>query len=126
MSGSIGVPGRTAMLARAPSRRSSRASRTGAAAASAWKVTDSHPISAYTGAQVSGSSIMRCASIGIGDTARMRSTTGGPNVRFGTKWLSMTSTCAMSALLMRLSSPARSAKSAERMLGLMCMPTRPP
>ena len=40
------------------------ASRSGAAAASAWKVTDSQPTSAYCGAQRSGSSIMRCASTG--------------------------------------------------------------
>ncbi|CPU67206.1 Uncharacterised protein [Mycobacteroides abscessus] len=37
---------------------------------------------------------MRWASIGTGDTCARRSNTGSPSVRFGTKWLSMTSTCA--------------------------------
>ncbi len=44
--GSIGVAGRSPMDAREPSRRSSRASRTGASDASTWKVTDSAPASA--------------------------------------------------------------------------------
>src|SRR5690625_5291138 len=49
----------------------------------------------------------------------MRSTTGRPTVRLGTKWLSMTSTCTRAAVEMRASSPVRSAKSALRMLGVM-------
>src|SRR5690606_32744106 len=43
----------------------------------------------------------------------------GPNVRFGTKWLSMTSTWAKSAVAMRARSACMFTKSAERMLGLM-------
>ena len=92
--GSTGVAGLIASPARAPRRRSSRASRTGAPAASAWKVTDAAPASAKPGAQRSGSSIIRWTSTGTGATSTSRSTTGSPMVRFGTKWLSMTSTCA--------------------------------
>ena len=50
------------------------------------------------------SSIIRCTSSGTGLVAWMRSTICGPNVRFGTKWLSMTSTCTKSAAAMRASS----------------------
>jgi hypothetical protein len=46
------------------------------------------------------------------------STTGRPRVRFGTKWLSMTSTCSQSATLATAAaSSASRAKSADRMLG---------
>ena len=56
--------------------------------------------------------------------ASSASTTGSPSVRFGTKWLSITSTCSQSALpATRSHSRARSAKSAERMLGAIWMPT---
>ena len=57
--------------AAAPSRpahpwaRSSRASRTGAVAASTWKVTEPAPASTYAGAQRSGSSIIRWRSSGV-------------------------------------------------------------
>src|SRR6476646_2688482 len=63
---------------------------------------------------------MRCASIGIGLTASSASTTGSPRVKFGTKWLSMTSTCAQSALEMAPSSRSRLAKSADRIDGEIC------
>ena len=45
----------------------------------------------------------------------------GPNVRLGTKWLSITSTCTQSALPIRATSAPRSAKSALRMLGVIWM-----
>src|SRR5436190_2171451 len=54
------------MLARAPWRRISRASRTGAAAASMWNVTLAAPASMYAAAFRSASVIIRCASIGQG------------------------------------------------------------
>src|SRR5450755_3221055 len=44
-------------------------------------------------------------------------TIGSPSVRFGTKWLSMTSTCSQSAPVTAAASSARWAKSADRMLG---------
>lgn len=47
--GSMGVAGLSAIEARAPFARISRARRTGAAAASAWKVTDPAPASTYWG-----------------------------------------------------------------------------
>ena len=124
--GSNGVAGRSATPARAPSRRISRASRTGACAASRWKVTFRAPASAYAGAHRSGCSIMRWVSIGTGLALTSDSTTGSPSVRFGTKWLSMTSTCAQSASAIRASSSARRAKSAVRMLGEICRPTARP
>src|SRR6476620_12255704 len=62
---------------------------------------------------------MRWASNGIGLTSWIRWTTGRPRERFGTKWLSITSTCTASAVLILWSSDWRFAKSAERMLGLM-------
>ncbi len=52
---------------------------------------------------------------------RMDSTTGSPMVRFGTKWLSITSTWTASASGILAISPARFAKSAFRMLGVMRM-----
>ena len=61
-------------------------------------------------------------SIGNGLTRSNASTTGSPSVRLGTKWLSMTSTWAQSALLTDSSSAARLAKSADRMLGEICTP----
>ena len=45
------------------------------------------------------------------------STTGRPRVRFGTKWLSMTSTCSQSAVATAAASSASRAKSADKMLG---------
>src|ERR1700733_5875 len=49
------------------------------------------------------------------------STTGRPRVRFGTKWLSITSTCSQSAVSSTaLASSASRAKSADRMLGEIC------
>ena len=108
--------------ARAPIARSRRASATGSVAASRWKVTDAAPSSAYSGAQRSGSSIMRCTSSGTGLVAWIRSTICGPNVRFGTKWLSITSTWTKSAVAMRASSACMLTKSAARMLGLIRMP----
>ncbi|CAM5359546.1 hypothetical protein SAVIM40S_01401 [Streptomyces avidinii] len=114
---SIGVAGLSAMEARAPLARISRASRTGAAAASAWKVTEPAPASTYCGAQRSGSSIMRWRSSGMSVALLRDSTIGIPRVRFGTKWLSMTSTCSQSAPSTAFASSASRAKSADRMLG---------
>ena len=51
------------------------------------------------------------------------STIVGPKVRLGTKWLSMTSTCTQSALPIRATSSPSRAKSADRMLGVIWMPT---
>ena len=61
--------------------------------------------------------------MGIGLTLSSASTTGSPRVRLGTKWASMTSTCAQSAFAMRPSSASRLAKSADRMLGEICTRT---
>ena len=90
------------MEARAPLARISRASRTGAAAASTWKVTEPAPASTYWGAHRSGSSIIRWQSSGVSVARARDSTTGTPRVRFGTKWLSMTSTWSQSAPFDRL------------------------
>ena len=109
-----------AIPARAPSPRRFRARLRGSRAASMWKVTDAPPASAYIGAQRSGSSIIRWQSSGIGLTFARASTTGRPRVRFGTKWPSITSTWAQSALAIRASSASRLAKSADRMLGEIC------
>ena len=114
-----GVPGFTAKAARAPADRIARAVATGSWAASMWKVTEEPPASAYCGAHRSGSSIIRWQSSGIGLTRLSASTIGSPRVRLGTKWPSMTSTCAQSAVAMRPSSDSRLAKSADRMLGLI-------
>ena len=62
---------------------------------------------------------MRCASNGRSLTLRSASTIGTPMVRFGTKWLSMTSMWTPSADSMRPTSRPMSAKSALRMLGVM-------
>ena len=50
---------------------------------------------------------------------RRASTTGSPRVRFGTKWLSITSTCSPSALGTDSIAACRLAKSAESRLGMM-------
>src|SRR5579872_1168853 len=52
----------------------------------------------------------------------MLSTTGGPSVRFGTKWASMMSTCSMVAppRSTRSISSAKCAKSADRIDGTIC------
>src|ERR1700758_4817689 len=50
-------------------------------------------------------------------TASRLSTTGNPMVRFGTKWLSMTSTCNQSAPSTAAAWSARRAKSAARIDG---------
>src|SRR6478735_626580 len=118
--GAKGVPGLTAKAARAPAARIARAVPTASDTASTWKVTDRAPASAYPGAQRSGSSIIRWQSTGIGDTLTSASTTGSPRVRLGTKWLSMTSTCAQSAFEMAASSRSRLAKSADRIDGEIC------
>ena len=119
----MGVAGFSAMLARAPFARISRASRTGAAAASTWKVTLPAPASTYAAACRSASVIIRCASTGRSLCRASASTMAGPKVRLGTKWLSITSTWTQSAPGMRAISAPRSAKSAVRMLGVIWMPT---
>jgi hypothetical protein len=111
------------MLARAPLDRISRASRTGAAAASTWNVTLSAPASTYASACRSASLIIRCASTGSEVRRASASTMVGPKVRLGTKWLSMTSTCTQSAPVMRSTSSPSAAKSALRMLGVIWMAT---
>src|SRR5580658_6804597 len=71
------------------------------------------------GAYLSGSSIIRCTSNVRRVTLRMEATTGGPIVRFGTKWPSITSRCSMVApprSTCAICSPKR-AKSAARMEG---------
>jgi hypothetical protein len=50
------------------------------------------------------------------------STTGRPSVRFGTKWLSITSTWSQSALETLSASEARLAKSEASMLGEIWIP----
>ena len=111
------------MAARAPRCRSSRASRTGAAAASTWKVTDSAPASAYAGAHRSGSSIIRWMSSNCAVALRSASTTGSPRVRLGTKWLSITSTCSPSELGTDSIAVCRLAKSADSRLGMILVAT---
>src|SRR6188472_874389 len=56
---------------------------------------------------------------------RIDSTTGSPSVRFGTKWLSITSTCIASELGTLSIAVCRFAKSAERMLGMILGATMP-
>src|SRR5215211_7228372 len=56
---------------------------------------------------------------------RMDSTTGSPRVRFGTKWLSMTSTCIASELGTDSMAVCRFAKSADKMLGMILTATDP-
>ncbi len=56
---------------------------------------------------------------------RMASTTGSPSVRFGTKWLSITSTCIASELGTDSIAVCRFAKSADRMLGMILRATMP-
>ncbi len=118
------MAGLSARLARAPALRISRASRTGALAASTWKVTEPQPASTYASALRSASSIIRCASSGMSVERANASTMVGPNVRLGTKWLSITSTCTQSALPILATSAPSAAKSAFRMLGVIWMPTR--
>ena len=119
--GSTGSAGRTAKHALQPMSRSWRARRTGAWVAPIWNEMEAAPSFAYSGAQRSGSSIIRCTSTGRSVTSQMRLTMGSPRVRFGTKWWSITSTCTRSALAMALRSRSRLQKSAERMLGAICM-----
>ena len=82
------------------------------------------PASTYPGAQRSGSSIIRWQSSGWSAAFASDSTIGIPSVRFGTKWLSITSTCSQSALDTAAASSARWAKSAVRMLGAIWIPIR--
>lgn len=82
--GSTGSAGRTAKQALQPISRSWRARRTGAWVAPMWKLTDAAPNLAYSGAQRSGSSIIRCTSTGRSVTSQIRATIGSPKVRFGT------------------------------------------
>src|SRR5262249_50466752 len=66
----------------------------------------------------SGSSIIRWQSTGSVACLSSDWTTGRPRVRFGTKWLSMTSTCSQSAVAATAAaSSARRAKAADNMLG---------
>ena len=60
---------------------------------------------------------MRWQSSGTGLTAWTACITGRPNVRFGTKWASITSKCSQSASATRWASSPRRAKSADRRLG---------
>lgn len=75
------------------------------------------------GASRSASSIIRWASIGIGLRSTICSTMLGPNVRLGTKWLSITSTWTLSAVEILSSSVPMLMKSALRMLGWMYWPS---
>ena len=116
--GSTAVPGLTASPARAPAARIARSVRTGACTASAWIVTFLAPASAYSGAHRSGSSIIKWQSSGSVACLSRAWTTGRPSVKFGTKWLSMTSTCSQSATAATAAaSSASRAKSADKMLG---------
>src|SRR6266540_2593776 len=83
-----------------------------------WNDTLYEPASAYPSAQRCGSSIIRWQSNGRVVALRRLCTTGNPMVRFGTKWLSITSMCSQSAAPSTArASSARWAKSAARMLG---------
>src|SRR6266545_2984450 len=83
-----------------------------------WNDTLYEPASAYPSAQRCGSSIIRWQSNGRVVALRRLCTTGNPMVRFGTKWLSITSMCSQSAAPSTArASSARWARSAARMLG---------
>ena len=112
-----GVAGLSEMPALAPASWMPMTTRCACVAASQWKVTMSAPARAYSSAVSSGLVIMRCTSAGRPELAFTALTTLGPNVRLGTKWPSMTSTCTKSALEMASRSRARLAMSAERMDG---------
>src|SRR5207247_646063 len=71
---------------------------------------------------------MRCTSSGLSVSLRSASIIGTPNVRFGTKRPSMTSTCSQSAPPASTPSTcsASRVRSADRTLGAMRMPPLPP
>ena len=70
---------------------------------STWKVTESQPASRNSSMYWSGSLIIRWASSGSWVRGRMPLIIFGPNVRFGTKWPSMTS-------MWKRSAPSRCAR----------------
>ena len=77
------------------------------------------PASTKAGIRESGRITCRCASTGSSVARAREAATAGPTVRFGTKWLSMTSKCTSSAppASARRTSSARFAKSAARIEG---------
>ena len=110
--GSKGVAGLSAMPARAPSRAQLAGQRTGACGG-----LDVERDRSSTRLGKARRPTVRVLDHEVarppesGETSTIRSTTGSPSVRFGTKWLSITSTCAQSAVAMRASSCSRLAKS---------------
>ena len=109
----------SAMPARAPAALICLASSVEFSVASAWNVTEKTPNFAYSTAQRSTSSIIRCTSSGLGLSCCNRATVAKPKVRFGTKWLSMMSTWIRSLSEIVASSDSKLAKSADRIEGQM-------
>ena len=116
---SAGVPGLSATPARMPAARIAWSVRWTCGPASTCAVRMSAPAAAKASIEGSTGAIIRWTSITVVTWRRKAATAGGPKVRFGTKWLSITSTCTQSApwsSTARISRP-KSAKSAERIEG---------
>ena len=108
-----------------PGARISRASRTGAAAASTWKVTLPAPASTYAGAWRSASSIIRCASSGtLGCCAPAPRPSSARRSGWARSGCPSRPRAPSRRSGIRATSAPRSAKSAFRMLGVIWMPTR--
>ena len=121
------MAGLSAMPARAPWARISRASRTGAAAASTWKVTEPAPASTYAGAQRSGSvdHQVRVERLSV-VPARSASTIGRAEGQVRHEVVvHHVDVHPVGAAGSAPTSAPRSAKSAVRMLGVIWMPMRP-
>ena len=86
-----GVPGLTARPAARPAARIRRSVGAISSSISTWKVIESQPASRYSSRKRPGSSIIRWASNGSSVRGRRCLMVLAPNVRFGTKWASMTS-----------------------------------
>ena len=86
-----GVAGLTASPAARPAARMRRRVGAISSSISTWKVIESQPASRYSSRKRPGSSTIRCASNGSSVRGRRCLMVFAPNVRFGTKWASMTS-----------------------------------
>ena len=124
-SAASGVAGLTDSPADRPAARMrSRAGRICGASTSTWNVIESQPASRNSSVQRPGSAIIRWASNGSAVTARTASMVFQPNVRFGTKWPSITSRWIRSApasSARRISSPS-AARFESRMLAAIRTP----
>ncbi len=86
-----GVPGRTASPAARPAARIRRRMGSSGSEISTWMVIESQPASRNPSSHRPGSAIIRCASNGTFVMGRSARIVPAPNVRFGTKWASITS-----------------------------------